>query len=131
MFPNSIVKRHGGQTRHRVKLSESLLVMSDSLQHHGLYSLWYSPDQNTGVDSLPILQGMFSTQSLNQGLPLCRWILYQLHTRKVTHRVKVPYISLDIDLMVTCRSLGQGMNSRFELMEEKSANNQCLPNIQT
>ena len=32
-------------------------VMSDSLWPHGLYSLWNSPGQNTGVGSLSLLQG--------------------------------------------------------------------------
>ena len=31
--------------------------MSDSLQHHGLYSPWNSPGQNMGVGSLSLLQG--------------------------------------------------------------------------
>ena len=35
-------------------------------------------DQNTGVGSLSLLQGIFPTQGLNPGLPHCRWILYQL-----------------------------------------------------
>ena len=48
--------------------------MSNSLQPHGLYS----PGQNTGVDSLSLLQGIFPTQGLNPGLPHCRWICYQL-----------------------------------------------------
>ena len=52
--------------------------MSDSLWPHGLYSLWNSPGQNTGVDSLFLLQGIFPTQGLNPGLPHCRQILYQL-----------------------------------------------------
>ena len=34
--------------------------------------------QNTGVDSLSLLQGIFSSQGLNPGLPHCRWTLYQL-----------------------------------------------------
>ena len=34
--------------------------------------------KNTGVDSLPILQGVFLTQELNWDLPHCRRILYQL-----------------------------------------------------
>ena len=55
--------------------SESHSVVSDSLQPHGLYSLWNSLGQNT---SLPLLQGIFPTQGLNPGLPHCRWILYQL-----------------------------------------------------
>ena len=33
---------------------------------------------NTGVGSLSLLQQIFSTQELNQGLLHCRWILYQL-----------------------------------------------------
>ena len=34
--------------------------------------------KNTRVGSLSLLQGIFPTQELNQGLPHCRWILYQL-----------------------------------------------------
>ena len=33
--------------------------------------------KNTGVGSLSLLQGIFPTQELNQGLLHCRWILYQ------------------------------------------------------
>ena len=58
--------------------SESRSVMSDSLRPHGLYSPWNSPGQNTGVGSLSLLQGIFSTQGSNPGLPHCRRILYQL-----------------------------------------------------
>ena len=43
-----------------------------------LYSPWNSPGQNTGVDSLSLLQGIFPTQGSNPGLPHCRQILYQL-----------------------------------------------------
>ena len=42
-------------------------------------TLWNSPGQNTGVGSLSLLQGIFSTQGLNPGLPHCSWILYQLN----------------------------------------------------
>ena len=58
--------------------SEVRSVMSNSLWPHGLHSPWNSPGQNTGVDSLSLLQGIFPTQGLNPGLPHCRWILYQL-----------------------------------------------------
>ena len=51
--------------------------MSDSLRPHGL-SPWNSPDQNAGVCSLFLLQGIFPTQGLNPGLLPCRQILYQL-----------------------------------------------------
>ena len=39
---------------------------------------WNSPGQNTGVDSLFLLQGIFPTQGSKPGLPHCRRILYQL-----------------------------------------------------
>ena len=60
----------------KVRLKCSLV--SDSLRPHGLYSLWKSLGQNTGVDSLSLLQGIFPAQGLNPSLPHCRWILYQL-----------------------------------------------------
>ena len=44
--------------------------MSDTLGHRGLYS--------TGMGSWFLLQGIFPTQELNQGLLYYRWILYQL-----------------------------------------------------
>ena len=53
--------------------------MSNSLWPQGLYSPWNSPGQNTGVDSLSVLQGNFPTQGSNPGLPHCRQILYQLN----------------------------------------------------
>ena len=55
-----------------------LLVMSDSLQPHGLYSPWNSLSLNAGVGSRFLLQGIFPTQRSNPDLPHCRWILYQL-----------------------------------------------------
>ena len=58
--------------------SEGSSVVSDSLRPRGLYSPWNSPDQNTRVGSLSLLQGIFPTQGLNPGLPHCRQILYQL-----------------------------------------------------
>ena len=48
--------------------SESPSAVSDSLQPHGLYSPWNSPGQNTGVGSLSLLQGIFSTQGSNPGI---------------------------------------------------------------
>ena len=55
--------------------SESDSVVSNSLRPHGLHSPWNSPGPNTGVGSRSLLQGIFPTQELNQGLLLCRWIL--------------------------------------------------------
>ena len=51
--------------------------MSNSLGPHGL-GPWNSPGQNTGLDSLSLLQGIFPIQGLNPGLLHCRQILYQL-----------------------------------------------------
>ena len=59
-------------------MSESHSVVSDSLKPHGLYSSWNSPGQTTGVGSLSLLQGIFTTQGLNPGLQHWRWILHQL-----------------------------------------------------
>ena len=59
-------------------MSESCLVMSDSLRPYGLYSPWNSPGQNTGVGSLSLLQGISPNQGLNPGFQHCRWILYHL-----------------------------------------------------
>jgi len=55
--------------------------VSNSLLPHGLYSIWNSPGQDTGVGSLSLLQGIFPMQGLNPGLLHCRWILYQLSHR--------------------------------------------------
>ena len=50
-----------------------------SLSHVRLFSTpWNSPGQNTEVDSLSLLQGIFPTQGSNPGLPHCRRVLYQL-----------------------------------------------------
>ena len=68
--------------------------MSDSLRPHGLYSSWNSPDQNTGVGSLSLLQGIFPTQGLNPGLLHCRRILYQLSHKgspKILEWVAYPF----------------------------------------
>ena len=54
---------------------ESRSVLSDSLWPHGLYSPWNSPDQNTGVGSRSLLQGIFPNKGSNPGLLHCRQIL--------------------------------------------------------
>ena len=63
---------------HIISESESHSVVSDFLLPHGLYCPWNSPGQNTGVDCLSLLQGIFPTQGSNPGIPHCRQILYQL-----------------------------------------------------
>ena len=61
---------------------ESCSILSNSLQPHGLYSLWTSQCQNIGVRNLSLLQGIFPTQRSNPGLPHCRQILYQLSHKR-------------------------------------------------
>ena len=51
---------------------------SPSLQADSLPAEPQGKLKNTGVDSLSILQGIFLTQELNQGLLHCRQILYHL-----------------------------------------------------
>ena len=57
---------------------------------------WTSPGYNTGVGSLPLLQGIFPTQGSNPGLPYCRQILYQLShkgTPRILEWVAYPFSS--------------------------------------
>ena len=61
-----------------VRVCESHSVVSDFMWPRRLYSSWNSPGQNTGMDSLSLLQGIFPTHGSNPGLLHCRWILYQL-----------------------------------------------------
>ena len=51
---------------------------SPALQVDSLPTESQGKPNNTGVDSLSLLQGIFLTQELNQGLLYCRQILYQL-----------------------------------------------------
>ena len=53
--------------------------MFNSLWPHGLHSPCNSPGQNTGVDSLSLLQGIFQTQGSNPGLLHYRQLLYHLN----------------------------------------------------
>ena len=49
-----------------------------SLRPRGLYSLWNSPGQNTGVGSPSLPQGILPMPGSNPGLPNCGRIRYQL-----------------------------------------------------
>ena len=76
--------------------SASCLVVSDFLWPRGIHSPWNSPGQNTGVGSLSLLQGIFPNQGLNQGLPHCRQVLYQLSHKgspKIQEWVNYPFSS--------------------------------------
>ena len=62
-------------TQVKVKVTQSCLTLCD-----------HSQIQNTGMGSLPLLQGIFPTQRSNPGVPHFRWILYQL-SRKGSTRI--------------------------------------------
>ena len=51
---------------------------SPTLQAGSLPAETQGKSKNTGVGSLPLLQGIFPTQESNRGLLHCRQILYQL-----------------------------------------------------
>ena len=75
-----------------------MLVISDSLQPHGLYSPWNCPGQNSGMGSLSLLQGILPTLGSNPGLPHCRWILYQLSCQG-SHKIQSPVINLHVRVL--------------------------------
>ena len=52
---------------------------SPALQADSLPAEPQGKPKNSGVGSLSLLQWIFPTQELNQGLLHCRWILYQLN----------------------------------------------------
>ena len=76
------------------KWKEKSLSLVWHLQPHGLYSPWNSSGQNTGVDSLSFLQGIFPTQGLKPGLLHCRQILYQLSHKEKPKNTAVGSLSL-------------------------------------
>ena len=62
----------------RVAPNSGIKHRSPALQADSLPSESPGKPKNTRVGSLSLLQGNFPAQGLNQGLLLCRWILYQL-----------------------------------------------------
>ena len=59
-LPQVFLKKKGKIYCHESE-SEGHSVVSDSLQPHGLYGPWNSPDQNPGMGSLFLLQQIFPT----------------------------------------------------------------------
>ena len=54
--------------------------------------------KNPGVGSLDLLQGIFLTQGLNQGLLHCRWILYQLSCQGSSNQGTSIYLSIYLSI---------------------------------
>ena len=67
----------------KVKIAQSCPTLCDPMDYT---SPWNSPDQNTGVGSLSLLQGIFLTQGSNPGLPHCKRILYQLSQKESPYK---------------------------------------------
>ena len=61
---------------------------SPALQADSLLSEPQGKPKNTGVGSLSLIQQIFSTQELNQGLLHCRRIIYQLSYERSPVRIK-------------------------------------------
>ena len=77
----------------------SCSVMSDSLQPHGLYPArllhpWDFPGKNSVVGCHFLLQGIFTTQGSNPGLPHCRWTPYHLSHQGSLMSIFIPLVKL-------------------------------------
>jgi len=64
------------------------LLWPHGLQPARLLCPWDFPGKNIGVGCHSLLQGIFLTQGLNQGLPPCRQILYHLSHQGNIHQFK-------------------------------------------
>ena len=93
--------------------------MSDSLLPHGLYSVWNSPGQNTGVGSLSLLQGIFPTQGSNPGLPHHRLMLYPLSYQGSTEIVIliIHWASLGFSAVSLSLAIALGLCDWFQQMD--------------
>ena len=65
--------------------------MYKSLQPHGLYSLWNSPGQNTGVGCRALLQGLLPTLGSNLDFLHCRWLSSELPGKPKNTGVAYPF----------------------------------------
>ena len=81
----------------KVKVTQSCLTLYDPMNY--TYSQWNSPDQNTGVGSLFLLQEIFLTQGSKPGLPHCRQIFYQLSHQG--NSLKILFLSNSLISFVT------------------------------
>ena len=71
--------------------------------------------QNTGVGRLSLLQQIFLTQELNQGLLHCRWILYQLSYQGTPH--PTPRVSPNIIPLCSALWLFRNKTNATELID--------------
>ena len=122
----------------------SCLVMSSSLQPHGLHPArllcpWGFSRQEYWSGLYVLLQGIFPTQGWNPGLPHCRQILNQLSAREAhfiliatsfSGFVKMKTIKLNL---IECMIIYQlGLSLFYYLLQHQSINrtvNLCNSNL--
>ena len=105
---------------------------SSTLQVDSLPSEPPGMPKNTGVGSLSLLQQIFPTQELNQGLLHCRWIFYQLSYKEANNSIQfwhyqlvLVWIPADPGFSLTGLSLP---NFRHQPQRGVQANMLCLAN---
>ena len=130
---------------------ESCSIVSESLQHHGLYNPWNSPGQNIGMGSYSLLQRIFPTQGsnpglLNPGILHCSRILYLLShqgTPRILECIAYPFSSgsfltqesnqglLPAERGIVVQSSGGGISfhKRSDLSHLQSSRSVVLPEI--
>ena len=118
--------------------SESLSVMSDSLQTHGLLSPWVSLGQKTGMGSLSLLQEIFPTRDQTQisciaGRFFTSWVtreaVYFLIELNLIRDIDIGLLPITTYLDTICVYINdQVLTSRtlFNFKDEHSHNSEIL-----
>ena len=81
---------------------------------------WNSPDQNTGVGNLSLLQRIFPTQGSNPGLPHCRRILSQLShkgSQRILEWAAYPFSSRSSPSQESNRCIAGGFFTNWAIRE--------------
>ena len=102
----------------KAEKSVSHSIECNCLQPHRLYHIsllcvWNSPGKSTGVGCHSLLQGIFPNEGWNLGLPHCRWILYNLSSRKAESWTQICLISSSVQfssVTQSCPTLCNPMN---------------------
>ena len=77
-----------------------------------------SPGKNTGVGCHTLLQGIFTTQGSNPGLPYCRQTLYHLsHRGHLSYSIIYPNIVDNSPQL--CRAMGRALKANSSQLDDK------------
>ena len=91
--------RHGDPGSFHLTACVLLFVTQWTVAHQAALSVHGDfPGKNTGVGCHPLLQGIFQTQELNQGLLHCRWILHKPNYQGSPHDHQMPSNSREDEL---------------------------------